>query len=177
MRRRERRRYGTRMPVSPKNLDPSYRHSPKEARPGEALALEGARLKWYDLHRAERPVPAEIRRLARDHLQAEDRAGRLGLEGDLGFVVLHLCGDSFYFLIVSTWRGSNELWETVYYKQDDAMPGFAIFPREGQHKPTYCVWELGPVLHEKQAWVRFLSSARDLPAEQAYLADQCSGPV
>src|SRR4030095_11816700 len=47
-------------------------------------------------------------------------------------------------------------WEFVYYKQDAATPGFSLFPREGQHKGAYCVWELGPVWHEQQAWVRFL---------------------
>ena len=72
-----------------------------------------------------------------------------------GFVILHRCGNDFYFLIVNTWRNNNELWETVYYKNGDAMDDFALFPREAKHKPTYCVWELVPLWHEKQAWERF----------------------
>jgi len=28
---------------------------------------------------------------------------------------------------------------------------------EVSHKPTLCVWELVPVWHEQQAWVRFLT--------------------
>jgi hypothetical protein len=39
------------------------------------------------------------------------------------------------------------------------------------HKPTFCVWELFPVWHEQQAWLRFLSSARDQPAAHAWLHD------
>ena len=39
--------------------------------------------------------------------------------GELGFVVLHRCGESFYFLLVCTWRNENELWETVWAKDGD----------------------------------------------------------
>jgi hypothetical protein len=159
------------------HVDPAYRHYPKLVTPQAALELKGARLKWYDLARAERPVPAEIHRMARDYLVAEAEAGRLELNGDLGFVVLHLCGDDFFFLLVSTWRGSNELWESVYFKQNAATPGFTLFPREQRHKGTFCVWELGPVWHEKQAWVRFLTSTRDAAAQQVYLNDCFAGPV
>ncbi|HEY7689313.1 MAG TPA: hypothetical protein VH835_11490, partial [Dongiaceae bacterium] len=136
-----------------------------------------ARLKWYDLARAETPVPDGIRQMAREYLTAEASAGRLELDRELGFVILHRCGDAFYFLIISTWRGNNELWESVYYKQDAAMAGFALFPRENRHKGAYCVWELGPAWHEKQAWVRFLDSARDDAAERAYLEDRLAGLV
>lgn len=44
--------------------------------------------------------------------------GALSLSGDLGFAILHRCGESFYFLLVSTWGNDNELWETVAYLQD-----------------------------------------------------------
>jgi hypothetical protein len=40
-----------------------------------------------------------------------------------------------------------------------------------------CVWELGPALHEREAWVRYLYSARDVAARRAYLADVYSGMV
>lgn len=99
------------------------------------------------------------------------------MSDDLGFVLLHRCGAEFYFLIVCTWRQANELWETVYYKQDAKMDRFALFPREEPHIPTFCVWELGVVAHEMQAWSRFLKSARDGAAAGAYLDDRFSGPV
>ena len=159
------------------HVDPAYRHRPKLVTPQAALELKSARLKWYDLARAEAPVPAEIRTLARDYLVAEAKAGRLELDADTGFVVLHRCGEEFFFLIISTWRSDNELWESVYYRRDAATPGFSLFPREGRHKGAYCVWELGPVWHEQQAWVRFLTSARDAAAEQAYLDDRFAGSV
>ena len=138
------------------HVDPAYRHGPKlVTAQAQLLDLGGVRLKWYDLARAETPVPDAIRSLARDYLIAESKAGRLDLDGELGFVVLHRCEADFHFLIVSTWRGSNELWESVYYKQNAATPGFSLFPREGRHKGAYCVWELGPVWHgSARTWVK-----------------------
>lgn len=87
-----------------------------------------------------------------------------GLKRGFGFVILHRCGTAgFYFLIVSTWRGNNEVWETVYYKNGEAMADFALFPRDAAHKPTFCVWELAAVWHETKAWERFLNPLATKP--------------
>ena len=80
------------------------------------------------------------------------------------------------FLPVSTWRNDNELWETVWAKDGDAA-GFHPWPLEGTHRPTFCVWELGAVWHEQQAWSRFLRSERDAEAQEAYLHDVYAGEV
>jgi hypothetical protein len=92
-----------------------------------------------------------------------------------GFVILHRCDVDFFFLIVCSWRNSNEIWETVFYKNGDVMKEFAVFPRLGSHLPTFCVWELAPVMREKSAWERFLFSARDEAAASAWLADRGDG--
>jgi hypothetical protein len=162
----------TRIVETDSGIDAEYRHRPKRVTPGEPLALPGAVLKWYALHPDDRPVSEETARLARDRLTSSPPEAR-----GLGFVILHRCGKDFYFLIVSTWRNSNELWETVLYKDGDAMAGFAPFPRDGAHKPVFCVWELAPVWHEQQAWVRFLESSRDEAAVQAWMTDLLAGPA
>ena len=149
-----------------------YAHDPKIVMPGEPIEPIGAILKWYVLHREQQSVPAQITRLARARLTSEPLEGR-----GLGFVVLHRCEQDFYFLIACTWRNSNELWQTVFYKDGEAMPLFALFPREGAHKPTWCVWELVTVWHEQQAWLRFLASARDSQAAQLWLNDTYAGPA
>ena len=151
-------------------IDPQYRHLPKLAAPGEALKLPGAVLKWYAVNQEGRPVPEEIAQLARSYLMRTPMEAR-----GLGFVILHRCGTDFYFLLVNTWRNNNELWETVIYKDGDAMTDFAPFPRDESHKPTFCVWEFAAVCHEKQAWERFLDSARDEAAAQAWLDDRYAG--
>ena len=65
----------------------------------------------------------------------------------------------------------------MLYKDGDAIADFALFPRDGAHKPTLCVWELVPVWHEQGAWVRFLASPRDETAARAWLADRFAGPA
>jgi hypothetical protein len=148
----------------------NYGHGPKEMTPGAAMETNGALLKWYALAPQDRQVPPEIDRLARNYLEKT----RLEAAG-FGFVILHRCGNDFYFLIVSTWRGNNEVWETVFYKNGGAMSDFALWPRDGMHKPTFCVWELAVVWHETKSWERFLGSARDKAAAQTWLSDVCAG--
>lgn len=153
-------------------IAPQYRHAPKQVTPGHSIETKGAVLKWYALYSEGQPVPDKIDRLARSYL------ARTTLEvRGLGFVILHRCRNDFYFLIVNTWRGNNEVWETVFYKDGDAMADFALWPREGMHKPTFCVWELVPVWHEKESWERFLKTSRDDEAAQTWLNDLYSGPT
>jgi len=149
---------------------PTYRHIPKHVSSGAPIELPGALLKWYEVHPLDHPVPGTISDLARDAFAK----GAVNVQG-LGFVVLHRCGGDFYFLITNTWRNENEIWETVFYKDGDAMPEFAEFPRHLPHLPTYCVWELVPVWHEQQAWVRFLLSHRDADAADRWVKDVYRG--
>ncbi|MCM3906351.1 MAG: curli production assembly/transport protein CsgE [Pyrinomonadaceae bacterium] len=151
-------------------ISESYRHITKSVKPGESLELSEAVIKWYEVYPQDLPLPDEIRQLARACLTKTP----LEFPG-LGFVLLHRCGQDFYFLIACTWRNNNEILETVFYKDGVAMSEFAPFPREGSHKPAFCVWELVPVWHEQQAWVRFLNSPRDEAAAQMWVRDQYEG--
>lgn len=155
-------------------VDPAYRHYAKVATPDGDLALGDARVKLYRLAPGDQPVPDAIAADAWAYLPAS-----LDLGDERGFVILHRCGESFYFLLVSIWRGSNELWEAVFYR-DAGMSGFATFdpayPGAGP-RPTFCVWELGIVAAESAAWGRFLGSARGAGDEQAWLTDRFSGTV
>lgn len=151
-------------------VDPGYRHGPKQVVPREPIETPAAILKWYDLHRSDSPVPDAITALARTCI------ARTPLEvPGMGFVIDHRCGSDFYFLIACTWRNSNELWTTVFYKDGDRMSEFARFPRDATHKPCFCVWEMVPVWHETQAWARFIATARDSAAAEAWLRDRYTG--
>jgi hypothetical protein len=154
-----------------------YRHYPKVIAACEPLNAGNAQLKWYNLARAEDGVPQNIERMARAFLTAEANGGRVGVDRELGFVVLHRCGSDFYFLLLSTWRGSNELWETIFYKANSLMPGFAEYTFDSRHRGTFCVWELGAVGHEQKAWARFLRSERTLQDEERYLGETFAGSV
>lgn len=154
-----------------------YRHAEKFANAEPSLALGDTILKWYDVAPDETPVPLAVRAVARRCLRDAARAGGLGALGELGFVILHRCGEDFYFLLVCSWRNQNELWETVWAKNGDSDVLFRPWLLEGAHRPTFCVWELGAVAHEREAWARYLLSRRDEAARDAYLRDCYSGVV
>ena len=73
-------------------VDSSYRHVSKIASPGPLLRAGASRLKWYDVARADTPVPSDIREMARSFLVSEAQKGTLELDRDVGFAVLHRCG-------------------------------------------------------------------------------------
>jgi len=154
------------------SVSTDYVHGSKTVTPRPRFEVQGGQFKWYDVSTAEKPVPEAIGSKARDFLSRTDLDGA----SELGFVVLHRCGADFYFLIVCSWCGNNEIWETVFAidKGDD---GFRDWPRPGSHLPTFCVWEMGAVAHESLAWSRYLRSARDEAAREAWMADQYEGLV
>ena len=157
-------------------VDESYDHVTKVIVPRPALALPDTYLKWYDLHRPDQRVRAEVDAEAREFVRAETAAGRLPISGDLGFVIDHLSGEHIHLLLVFTWRGNNEMWESVFYK--DLRDGGPFRPlSQGAHRGTICVWEFGAVAHEHLAWTRYLRSARDEAAKREYAESMFSGEI
>ena len=150
-------------------------HYDKFVEAGKNISIAGSVLKWYRLAKQDEPVPAAVEALALRFLNSEAEAGRLENFGEMGFVILHRCGVDFYFLLVSSWKNGNELWESVYAKQSDEHADFAEFPLESRHHATFCVWELAAVWHEQQAWRRFLLSDQSESAKSEYLNDHCHG--
>ena len=160
-------------------VDPAYRHHPKQAEYSALVEVGGAAMKLYHLTAADMPVPDDVARLC-DQWFAE-HASAVAAPGDCGFVILHRCGADFYFLLVSVWRGSNELWEAVWYRHGDMPacapfdPGYPATP--GVVRPTFCVWELGIVAHESAAWSHYLASPRDAAARSRWVEDVFEGAV
>ena len=156
---------------------PEHPHADKVARPEPSLAIGGTILKWYDVAHVDAPVPLAVRAIARRCLRDAARGGELGDLGERGFAVLHRCDGDFYFLLVCTWRNETELWETVWAKDGERDVLFRPWTTTGAHRPTFCVWELGVVCHEREAWTRYLVSSQDEAARHAYLEDSVSGLV
>ena len=136
-----------------------------------------ALLKWYDLAPAESPRSRPHSRPRSLGRARRGGGGALELAGEVGFAILHRCGEDFYFLLVCTWRNENELWETVWAKDGEDDLSFRPWPAEGTHRPTFCVWELGVVWHEQGAWSRYLRSRRDEGALLAYLGSSSRAMV
>jgi hypothetical protein len=159
----------------------TYLHHQRLVTPGEGITLGSARLKWYDIRRPQTEVPTGLVKASRDFLRNEVEIGRLAIDNELGFVILHRADgpkspDTVALLLVTTWRSANELWKTFYFKEVDGGASYQELV-SGSSSPAFCVWELGAVWHEQQAWSRFLASARDDDAIYAYLEDQFEGLV
>jgi hypothetical protein len=154
----------------------NYSYYKKNITPGILINIHGACLKWYNLY----PPDTEITKVqileTREFIISEAAAGRLKLDGELGFVILHRAGD-YLLLLITTWRNTNEMWESIYFKKAALPGGYSVMKFDSSHKGTYCVWELGVVWHERNAWVRFIESGRDEKAKSEYLNDVFSGAV
>ena len=149
-----------------------YRYYDKVITAKQDLSLPNAYLKWYDLYPADVPITAEQREECREFVAAE--VGRLQIDNELGFVILHRAG-KYLLLMIMTWRNTNEIWESVYFKEADSMDAYKLNEYPTTHRGTFCVWELAVVWHERDAWVRFLSSERDGVAKLAYINDRLVG--
>jgi hypothetical protein len=153
-----------------------YSYYKKKIIPGVLLNIPGGCLKWYNLFPREAEITLEQVMESRSFLESEAKAGRLELENELGFVILHRAGD-YLLLLVTTWRNTNEMWESIYLKKAGQDEGYSRFKFNNNHKGTYCVWELGAVWHERNAWVRFIESGRDEKAKLLYLKDVFEGEI
>ena len=151
-----------------------YMYREKLVTAGEDLSLPNAYLKWYDIRPPEVEITEEQVSESRAFVAAE--AERLTFANELGFVLLHRAGPVL-LLLVTTWRNTNEIWESAYAKEVAAAGGYVAIEFENSHRATFCVWELGPIWHERHAWVRFLSSRRDEQAKLAYISDRFAGMV
>ncbi|MER6370492.1 hypothetical protein [Streptomyces mirabilis] len=89
------------------------------------------------------------------------------------FVVLHRGGDDGAYLNAYSW-----VWDNVLHFRGASagQPVLGCPDRDPTHFITPdlpwigCVWELPPILHERDAWVRHML-APDAPDLDAYLAD------
>lgn len=151
-----------------------YAHVRKVMRPAPPLVAPDVYQKWYLVHPPERPFSDAEVKAAQSFLRREIDAGRLALRNEVGFTVQHRCSamDIFY---VCSWRGNNELWETLYHLPPGSLD-YQLVPRDTK-TGTYCVWVIPAVTHEQRAWLTYLNSSRDAAARLAYCQDQASGDV
>ncbi len=143
----------------------------KQAVPKGIFNVGITSFKWYNL--AEDPDQVSKQDINHAKICIENAQEKFQDIEDLGFVIMHRCGEK-YLLLVCTWRSENELWESVYY---DGSGRFEVWDRNKNHHPTYCVWEMGIVYHESQAWKKYLGTAREKENQKNYLNDFFEGEV
>jgi hypothetical protein len=156
-------------------VEAGYQHYPKQVRPGPALKTPKVYFKWHLIYPKKLPISEQEILEAQAMLREELEAGRLELNHEVGFVVQHRTAE-WMILYVCTWRGNNEIWETLYQNRLSAGAGYKKLEREDT-SPTFCVWVMAAVSHEQKAWSRYLKSARDDAAQKTYLNDQLIAEV
>jgi hypothetical protein len=154
----------------------AYTHETRAATPQPPIVLPNAVFKWSHVHRVGARMPDELDVAARALLADLAASGTWDLSYGLNIALLHLSTTHAY-LIAGVWRGHQELWERVW--AFDLAAGGPLEPvaTDGLDTPCACVWELGVICHERQAWQRYLFSARTEADKQAWLADVYAGPV
>lgn len=150
-------------------VDTTYRHYEKTVTSHGVFCPNNSRLKWYDVGRKDTSIPSSIHNHAKEFIVGQAAATGIPFENELGFTILHQCGDNFYFLMLCTWRNTNELWKTVYHFDTGNMQDFTVFPLEEPHTATFCVWEMAVVAQETLAWTKYLSSDRRPEDQDIYL--------
>jgi hypothetical protein len=158
------------------NLPAAYTHEWRVAEPKEPLVLPNAVFKWYHVHRDGVAIPDAMEAEARTEIADAMARGAWTPEYGLNFALIHL-STTHAFLLAGVWRGHQELWERVYYKELASNAPFTRIDTSGEDVPSACVWEFGVVCHERMAWIRYLFTGRTEADKQAWLADTYTGQV
>ena len=138
-----------------------YRHVAKLVRPAPPLELSDAVLKWYDVAPGDVPVPAEIRALARLGLVEAARTGGLPLGRGRLRHPAPLRARLLLPARLHVAQPQRALGDGLRQGRRGRRPLPAVAGRRARHRPTFCVWELGAVCHERRAWRRYLARPRD----------------
>ncbi|MEZ0069515.1 hypothetical protein ABIA32_005560 [Streptacidiphilus sp. MAP12-20] len=137
----------------------------------EPIELGGRFIKRYHVTPYPEPIEPEIERAAHAILPS-----LLAPPDDTppgGFAVLHRGGDGAAYLNVYSWYWGNALWLGCASAGQPALGCPDLDPTHFMKLDlplVGCVYELPPIVHERNAWVRHVF-APERPDLAAYLAD------
>lgn len=153
-----------------------YVHEWRVGEPLEPLVTPRAVFKWYQVRRDGVLVPPELEAEARALVTAAAAGDDFDVSYGLNFVVLHQ-STQHAFLLVCVWKGHQELWKRIAVKDFAAGTPLAWATWDPVDTPTACVWEMGPIFHERMVWHRYLFSERTDTDKQSWLTDTFTGTV
>ncbi|MFH1503129.1 MAG: hypothetical protein ABIE36_00530 [Candidatus Diapherotrites archaeon] len=152
------------------NLREDYKHQPRTVRPQGLITTPSLVLKLYsmakDMHPQNRTIRDTRRLLERDITE-----GKINPLTGLGFAIL-----SEDMLNVARWDAEYPIVvkNQIYGFEESINSAQLLDTRE---VGSFCVWELGIVGHEKEAWKRFLDSQRGEAEKYHYLNDVIEGSL
>ncbi|MFG3227272.1 hypothetical protein ACGF07_21115 [Kitasatospora sp. NPDC048194] len=138
------------------------------------IEVAGRRLKRYHVSADPAGIAAEVEEAA--HAVLPELLPEPDGTPPAGFLVLHRGGDTGAYLNVYTWVWDNVLHFRGAAAGQPALDCPDLDPTNFvvQTRPWIgCVWELPPITHERDAWVRHMLLPEQ-PDLDAYLADSAA---
>jgi len=153
------------------NLRDDYQHQPRVVEPKGLVVTPNLVLKLYSMFKdlpPEKRTVAEAKKILKKDITREVLDPLSGM----GFAIL-----SEDMLNVSRWDDEYPivLKNDIYcFDKGNIKSAELVDVRDAG---SYCVWELGIVNHERDAWMRFLNSGRGKSEKQRYLDDFIRGAL
>lgn len=158
------------------NVPDEYRHHRRLVVPGDPIVTDNLILKWYEISLPDHPAPERVLDAARAMVRESIENGSTPSGHGFGLAILHQ-STALTYVIIGVWTANQELWTAHFTRESADIDGTFERVIPGVDGSTLCVWELAPVWHDRQAWVRYLFSDRTEVNKRLYLMDRLSGSV
>ena len=145
------------------NVSKKYEHKQMEAVCSSVIAEPYLSLKFYEMYLSGKPFDKNLIKQSTDFLHNEIKKGRIETYIGTGFAIL-----SEDMLNVAIWDNEHPivLKNQIYgYKKDFERAELLDMGDVG----SFCIWELGIVNHERNAWKKFLESDKTEEEKLKYL--------
>ena len=150
--------------------DIDYTHEPRTVRKQGLIIAPSLVLKLYSMSKDLHPT-AKTLKDTKEFLEKEIWEGKISqFSSGLGFTIL-----SENMLNVAIWDNEYPLVlkNQIYNFNETINPA----PLDIREVGSFCVWELGIVGYERNAWMEFLKSKRTKRDKQKYLEDFIEGEL
>jgi hypothetical protein len=148
-----------------------YVHEPRIVKPQGLVVTRDCAIKLYSMMRTQEVNKREIeyvRRMIRDELDT----GRIKRYSGAGFGIL---SEDVFNLARWDINYPIVIMNDIYNYQDGKLKTAKL--ADVRETGSFCIWELGIVSHERDAWEKFLASERTEKDKIRYLDDFMKNPV
>ena len=151
----------------------SYR--PRQAKFIKVHQAHNWRVKLYTLTLNEQFLSHDIldRALDKVPLWIENKLSSKLSNYNIACLIVHE-GREGVFSILNWWVDENMLKNQVFITTPDKPTEFKLISDSGI---AFCVWELGIIWHERNAWIKHVLENPEAPEFSEYLNDTYSGPI
>jgi len=150
------------------NVREDYKHQPRTVRPQGLVTTPSLVLKLYSMAKDMHPTNRTIRDTGK-LLERDIAEGKIEPLTGLGFAIL-----SEDMLNVARWDTEYPIVvKNQIYGFEGSINSAQLL--DINKVGSFCIWELGIVGHEKEAWKRFLDSQRGEAEKHQYLTDIIEG--